>query len=233
MASLAGATDVYGAGYLKNLFVSFMSGNTTMLGVALGTGDWSRAGLVASLLGLFVGGAAAGAALGTLSGRWHAPAVSCAVALGLAVPLLWPGGAVPVFTAAMGALNGAMNRVGQASIGLTYVTGTLVKFGQGIGNTLCGKPNGWSWLWQAPMWLSLLAGAVAATVLRHTLGSDVIWPLPCYALVVSAAAAFASGSEGASPGVAEPAENKVDVPRLSGKAFAQQDAVRSNCAGLM
>ena len=39
MASLAGATDVYGIAHLHGLFVSFMSGNTTTLGVALGHGD--------------------------------------------------------------------------------------------------------------------------------------------------------------------------------------------------
>lgn len=198
MASLAGATDVYGLGILHDLFVSFMSGNTTTLGVALGHGDWGRAGFILELVGLFVAGAAAGAALGEVSGQQHAPAVALAVALVLTVPVLRPGWTVPAFTLAMGTLNASMDRVGQASISLTYVTGTLVKFGQGIGHALCGKPHAWSWAWQAPMWLSLLAGAVAATLVRQRLGAEVVWPLPAYALALGIAA-LAGGRSRAEP----------------------------------
>ena len=188
LASLAGATDVYGLAQLQNLFVSFMSGNTTVLGVALGHGDWSRAGFIFGLVGLFVAGAAAGAVLAEASGEWHAPAVTLAVALALAVPTVRPDWAAASFTFAMGALNASMTRLGHAAISLTYVTGTLVKFGQGIGRTLCGQPHGWSWAWQAPMWLSLLAGAVAATLVRQQLGAGALWPLPAYALVLGIAA---------------------------------------------
>ena len=38
MAFLAGATDVYGPSRLRGLFVSFMSGNTTMFGKAISSG---------------------------------------------------------------------------------------------------------------------------------------------------------------------------------------------------
>lgn len=184
MASLAGATDVYGLGRLHDLYVSFMSGNTTMLGMALGRGDWLRVGLICGLVGLFVAGAAAGAALAELAGRHQAGAVAMAVAAILTVPLLQPHWTVAAFVLAMGALNASMNRVGQVGISLTYVTGTLVKLGQGLGRALCGKPDGWSWLWQAPMWASLLAGAVLATVVRQRLGTETLWPLPVLAVVL-------------------------------------------------
>ena len=186
LASLAGATDVYGVGLLQDLFVSFMSGNTTLLGVALGQGDRVRFRLIVGLIATFVAGATAGAALSELTGRRHAAAVTIAVASVLAIPLLWPVWAVPSLVVAMGALNASMNHVGQASISLTYVTGTLVKFGQGIGRTVCGKRDDWSWMWQAPMWGSLLTGAVAATVLRKHLG-PAFWPLPAYALAIGVA----------------------------------------------
>ena len=42
MAFLAGATDAYGFVELRGLYVSFMSGNTTMLGMALGGGGLAR-----------------------------------------------------------------------------------------------------------------------------------------------------------------------------------------------
>ncbi len=206
MALLAGATDVYGLAILRDLFVSFMSGNTTMLGVALGQADWSRARLIAVIIALFVAGAAAGAAIGEASGRHHAPSVALAVALVLAAPLLRPGWTMPAFVLAMGALNASMTRIGEASISLTYVTGTLVKFGQGIGHTLCGKPHSWSWMWQAPMWCSLLAGAVAATLVRQLLGAQALWPLPAYALILGIAA-LATGREGRSHVTTAPAES--------------------------
>lgn len=194
MAFLAGATDVYGLARLHDLYVSFMSGNTTMLGVAIGGGDWGRAGSIAGLVGLFVAGAAVGAALAVAAGGWHAAAVALAVAAALAVPLVWPSWTVAAFVLAMGALNASMNHLGPTAISLTYVTGTLVKLGQGLGRALCGRPEGWAWLWQAPMWLCLLAGAASAVVLGRRLGADVLWPLPSLALVLSLGA-LAQGRE--------------------------------------
>ncbi|MBV9750672.1 MAG: DUF1275 family protein [Acetobacteraceae bacterium] len=183
MAFLAGATDVCGLSRLRDLFVSFMSGNTTMLGLALGSGDWPRGALILEIVGLFVAGAAAGAALESLGNRPHAAVVTCVVTLVLAVPLIQPRWTVAALVLAMGALNAAMSRVGEVTVSLTYVTGTLVKFGQGLGRTLCGTPGGWVWLWQLPMWLSLLAGATAAAVVERRFGGEAYWwPLPALAL---------------------------------------------------
>jgi len=186
MACLAGATDVCGLLRLRDLFVSFMSGNTTMLGVALGHGDWKRAGLIAGVVGLFVAGATAGAVLGTLAGRWHMPAVATAVAAMLCVPLLYPDWMPWALTLAMGMLNAAISRVSGVSVGLTYVTGTLVKLGQGIGHALLGR-GGRDWALQAPLWLSLLAGAVAAGAAQWT-GQEPPWPLPVLAAALAVAA---------------------------------------------
>ena len=167
MAALAGATDVYGISLLRDLSVSFMSGNTTLLGIALGQGNWPRAALISGLIACFVAGAAAGAALGEAGGRHHRVCVIVAVALVLVIPSIAPKWAASCLVASMGALNASMNRVGEAGVTLTYVTGTLVKLGQGIGRALCGKLDGWSWIRQAPMWGSLLAGP---------------WVRPCFAI---------------------------------------------------
>ena len=187
MAFLAGATDVTGLRLLHDLFVSFMSGNTTMLGVAIGGGDWSRSSVILGLIGPFVAGAAFGAVLAKLGGTRHAALVALVVAGLLAVPLLWPGATATMLVLAMGTLNASMTRVGAVSVGLTYVTGTLVKLGEGLGRALCGDAGGWTWLWQAPMWLSLLAGAVVATAMGREFG-EAIWPLPATALVLAGAA---------------------------------------------
>ena len=186
MAFLAGATDVCGVARLRELYVSFMSGNTTMLGMALGQGEAKHAGFIAGLIALFVAGAALGAIVASIAGRWHAAAVAACVAVVLAVPLVRPGWSVDAFVLAMGALNAAMTTAGQTSVSLTYVTGTLVKFGQSLGQRLCGMPGDWAWLWHGAMWLSLLAGVTAAAFVEHRFGS-IIWPLPALAALLASA----------------------------------------------
>lgn len=184
MAFLAGATDVYGLAKLRDLYVSFMSGNTTMLGVALGTGDPARAATIAVLVGLFVIGAACGAVLANVFGRFQTPAVISVVSIVLCVPLLVPSWTAYAFVLAMGSLNAAISKVGAASVSLTFVTGALVKFGQGLGNWLIGQRADMSWLVQAAMWGSLLAGSCAAAFVRH-LGVDRPWPLPLLGILLA------------------------------------------------
>jgi len=190
MAFLAGATDVYGLAGSHNLYVSFMSGNTTMLGLSLGDGDFARSASVALLIGLFISGAAAGAVLSNLSGRFHAPFVILVVSIMLCVPLVIPNWTVFAFVLAMGALNATMSNVGSANVSLTFVTGALVKFGQGLGNSLNGHRAETPWLLQAPMWASLLAGSCTAALIRHV-GIGQPWPLPLLGFLL-ATMSFAS-----------------------------------------
>jgi uncharacterized membrane protein YoaK (UPF0700 family) len=79
LAGMAGFVDA--AGYLSagGYFVSFMSGNTTRLGVALGTG--AGAALPALLIAGFVAGVTAGALVALRAGPWRKPAVLALVAL--------------------------------------------------------------------------------------------------------------------------------------------------------
>lgn len=184
LAALAGATDVYGLGALHGLYVSFMSGNTTMLGMSLGSGDWTQATVTAGWIGVFVAGAALGAVIGDVAGRWQTPAVTLAVAALLAMPLAEPRSTAASLLLAMGALNASMSRVGNVGVSLTYMTGALVKLGQGLGKALRGNLADRSWIWQAPMWVSLLGGAMGATWLRSQLGVEAIWPLSTLAAAI-------------------------------------------------
>ncbi len=187
MAFLAGATDAYGFMELRGLYVSFMSGNTTMLGMALGGGGLARSAAIALLIGMFVVGAAAGEVLFNVAGRFGSVAVPLMVSVLLCIPLAIPGWTVSALVLAMGALNAAMSKVGSASVSLTYVTGALVKFGQGVGNWLTGRRADLSWLLQAPMWTSLLAGSVAAVTVQR-LGAEWPWPLPVIGLLLTTCA---------------------------------------------
>src|SRR6202045_3544217 len=60
LSALAGYVDAIGFLQLGGLFVSFMSGNSTRLGVSLAQAKWSGAGRALGLIGLFVAGATAG-----------------------------------------------------------------------------------------------------------------------------------------------------------------------------
>jgi uncharacterized membrane protein YoaK (UPF0700 family) len=168
LTALAGAVDARGATVLKDLYVSFMSGNTTALGRALADGDWGRAGLIAEIVAAFVAGAAAGTVLASVAGAYRLASVTLCVGiiLGLSGPFDAPS--IPLLTFAMGGLNAALQHVGGLTIRITYVTGTLVKLGQGVGRLLCGDTGHWRWAEQATLWPAMLAGVVLTAGLQST-----------------------------------------------------------------
>jgi uncharacterized membrane protein YoaK (UPF0700 family) len=190
MAFLAGATDVCGFARLRDLFVSFMSGNTTMLGFAIGHGDIGRVGTIAGLIGLFAAGAFLGTIIAVASGRRHGGVVTLVVAVLLLVAACLPAVTVASLALAMGVLNAAMQRAGATGVSLTYVTGALVKFAQGLAHAVCGQRGDRTWPLQGVLWLALLAGAALATVALGWLGDITLFALPALALLLAAATAL-------------------------------------------
>ncbi len=69
LAALAGMVDAVGFLRLGKLFVSFMSGNTTQLAIAIGSGQFAGAGLILEIIVLFVAGAAAGQLIAHAAGQ--------------------------------------------------------------------------------------------------------------------------------------------------------------------
>jgi len=187
LAALAGMVDVIGYLHLKGLFISFMSGNSTQLAAALGQGDFAGATAIAELIGLFVIGAAAGQMLAYFTGRWHMTAVLIGVGLLLAVAAVLRTAPEPMVFA-MGAMNAAMHRAGKIPVSLTFVTGLLVRFGQGLGNFLSGRVTGWSWLAQAAPWVGMIAGATIGAAAYMGIGEQAIW------LPIALAVALSAGS---------------------------------------
>ncbi|WP_031308607.1 YoaK family protein [Sphingobium sp. C100] len=177
LAALAGMVDALGLLKLGGLFVSFMSGNSTRLAVTL-TARNDIAIRAAGLIGAFLCGVVMGALAAAVAGRWRKQAV---LALTLALLLLSacltmvPGMALTLaMAAAMGAVNNVFQRNGEVSIGVTYMTGALVKAGQAIAATLTGGPR-WGWLPHLLLWCSLIAGAVAGTALFASLQLGALW----------------------------------------------------------
>ena len=196
IAALAGFVDSLGFLKLGGPFVSFMSGNSTRLAVGVASGD--RIGLVAALLiAAFVTGVVAGALLGEAAGRWRKQAVLGLVTfllllastlamrgLSLAPPTL-------LMAFAMGAANNVFQRDGEVSIGVTYMTGTLVKLGQKLAAALTGGPP-FEWVPYLLLWGALIAGAVAGAAAYPWLGLHALWIASGFAMALLAAA-FALG----------------------------------------
>jgi uncharacterized membrane protein YoaK (UPF0700 family) len=174
LAGLAGMVDAIGFIRLHHLFVSYMSGNSTQFAVAVGRGSFAEAGPILTLIALFVVGAAGGQLTAHVAGRRHLTAVLAAVAVLLAAAAIFDSAPVPMVLA-MGALNAAMHRAGNITVSLTFVTGTLVRFGQGLGDFLAGRADGWGWVAQALAWVGLIAGAIAAGAAHMRIGAAVAW----------------------------------------------------------
>jgi len=174
LAALAGIVDTVGYLHLGGLFISFMSGNSTQLAAALGLRNFNQAGVIAELIGLFVAGATAGEMLAAFTGRWHMTWVLGAVA-GLLALTASSAMAPEPMVFAMGALNAAMHRAGSLPVSLTFVTGVLVRFGQGLGNFLMRRASGWGWLEQAVLWIGLMVGATIGSILYLRIGAAAIW----------------------------------------------------------
>ena len=186
LAGLAGAVDACGLFLLKDLFVSFMSGNTTSMAAAAARGDWVRVGLIGGIVATFVVGTAAGTVLGVLVGRRHVPVVILAAAAVLLIPVVAPAWGVLAMTFAMGMLNATINQAGTVQVSVTYITGTLAKIGRGLGLLLCGRVRDWVWLEQGVPWLGLVAGAVLATVSLIRIGEVTLIALPVAAALIGA-----------------------------------------------
>jgi uncharacterized membrane protein YoaK (UPF0700 family) len=191
LAGLAGAVDACGFFILKDLYVSFMSGNTTSMAAALAKGDLARVRLIAGIIGAFVTGVAVGTVLGVLAGRRHAPVGILAVAGVLTVPVAAASWSIPAMTFAMGMLNATIHQAGPVEVSLTYITGTLAKLGKGIGLLLCGRVRDLTWLEQAVPFLGLVAGAALATFSFTRIGAETMVALPVIAVLVAAATWFA------------------------------------------
>lgn len=187
LSFLAGMTDAIG--FLRaGDFLSFMSGNTTRLAIAIGEGHGGDIARLAAILLVFVTGNATGVILVRTTGERQWPLLmAVTVVTGLVAAL---AGAAPspwsylplVF--AMGMLNAAVDTVAGHPIGLTYVTGALSRFGKGLGRFLCGERRG-GFLVQMLPWIGMLTGAVTGVFLLQAWQETAIWAIGATALLLT------------------------------------------------
>jgi uncharacterized membrane protein YoaK (UPF0700 family) len=190
LSALAGYVDGIGFLHLGGLFVSFMSGNSTRMGVSLAEGQWLNAAEALGLIALFVIGAAAGSLIVLGRGANRQPWLLLAEAALLAAAALcyafgFSNAAVAAIVLAMGLENAVFQIDGGAGLGLTYVTGALVKVGQLIAEALTGGRR-WGWASNLLLWAALVAGSMCGALAYHWINLAAIWFGAAAALGLSA-----------------------------------------------
>ena len=178
LALLAGFVDAIGFLLTGGLFVSFMSGNSTRLAVGLAMGQ-TVAALAAMLIASFVAGVVFGSLVGP---RW--PVIRTSLPLALVALLLASSSILAAagqdelllipLAMAMGCANTVFQRDGDVTIGVTYMTGALVRLGQRLAHALRGGRR-WDWLPFLLLWSGLVSGATAGALMFAQAGSQSLW----------------------------------------------------------
>lgn len=178
LSALAGLVDVVAFLSLGGFFAAFMSGNTTRLALGI-NGNWTEAAIAASLILSFLVGIIAATLIGHRFARRRQPAILLLVAALLALcsliaaPGWWPP--LLLLAAAMGALNTLFERDGEVSVGLTYMTGTLVRLGQQIARAIDGQGSRDDWVRYLLLWASFLGGGLIGVGLYARIGLATLW----------------------------------------------------------
>lgn len=184
----AGFTDAVGFIVFAGLYVSFMSGDATQLGVKLGAGDMGPAAMFLAAQLLFLIGAGAGRVI-TIRTRQHRRRVllaAVAAFLLLAAALGGAGLLAAAFIAAvlgMGVQNAVLHQENQVPVG-TMLTGTLVRLGENLVDRLHGKPA--PLLDNAGQWLGFVGGATLGAI-AHAFVHAWAFLVPAIAAAVMAA----------------------------------------------
>ena len=175
LAALAGYVDAHGFLFMRGLYVSFMSGNSTRLSTEIGRADWHAAATTAGLIGAFVFGVVLGQLIAARNVALDLAAVG--ILLAAAGALYWlgfPSAVTAVMAMAMGMENCALERDGDVTLSLTYVTGTLVKLGRGLAAAL-QRQDALGWLPYLLLWVGFSLGGVTGAIVFGTWGLNGVW----------------------------------------------------------
>lgn len=186
ITAMAGFVDGVGFVHFGGYFLSFMSGNSTRSSAALMTGDITGWITAMSLVSSFVAGVVVATLLTAPLAALRRP-----VALYLSAALLLTAAATAIIqphltalllAAAMGVVNVSYTRSGEVSLGLTYMTGTLVKLGQALGGAILGLVTGSNqgvsrllWLRYAVLWAMITVGSLGGVLAYLHLGLGSLW----------------------------------------------------------
>jgi uncharacterized membrane protein YoaK (UPF0700 family) len=180
LAALAGFVDALAFTSLGGFFASFMSGNSTRLGVGLGRGGWDVAAISIALVLSFVSGVILASIVARARPRHDRPMVMALVTVLLvagAAAAPWAPGTIVVLllAMAMGAENATIQRDGEVAVGLTYMTGSLVRLGQNLAGALMGDADRWAWVPYLLLWVGFVAGVILGAGAQLSYGLHALW----------------------------------------------------------
>lgn len=198
LSLIAGFVDAVGWITFGGVFLAFMSGNTTRMGVEAMRGDGAAALQAGLPILAFLAGAVLGAILRRHAGLAALLATEAAL-LATAAALIasagpWQGGGMPL-AVAMGAQNLARQQAGPAVLGGTFITGTLVGLGQALADRAWAAAVA-----QASGWLALLAGILAGAAAMAVAGASPALAAAALALLLMLPLLGATGTRAAKPG---------------------------------
>lgn len=194
LAALAGYIDALGFLSLGGVFVSFMSGNSTRFAVGVTDNiNWKIGLMPVVTIVLFVVGVMCGRIIRhfrkTLPSTSILVFMSCALAAaGFLYEFHTNAVAISLMVLAMGAANNVFVKEGEVSIGVTYMTGTLVRLGQRLAGKLLGEKEN-NWVPYLLLWMGLIGGAILGSLSYQYYGLHSIWAGCMICLVLTLASA--------------------------------------------
>ncbi|MDE1568620.1 YoaK family protein [Aquabacter sp. P-9] len=175
LTGLAGFLDAAAFVQFDHLYVSFMSGNSTHLGLTLAGWDIPRMLAVLAVICAFVAGSAAGTWIadhheGQFSARVLAleAVLLCAAMAAALASLSLP--CVMIVALTMGLQNVLHQAVCGVDVGKGFVTGMLFHLGQSLARLVSGKAKVGHVLTSLFNWLAFVAGAAAGALALPAIG---------------------------------------------------------------
>jgi uncharacterized membrane protein YoaK (UPF0700 family) len=190
LLAIAGFVDAIGFLTLGHLFVSFASGNSTQFAIAIGGVSVSNASSAGALVGLFVVGVVGGRTLAIAAKDWRRPAILIAETLLLGAAALVPLSglrAAFLMALAMGAQNAVVHQAGRTRTSVTYVTGTLVSFGERLADALFSAGPAAACIPYLIFWTALVCGGAAGGIAHAEYGIRAL-VIPTAGVLILAAA---------------------------------------------
>lgn len=166
--TLAGFLDAVGYNKLNHLYVSFMSGNSTHLGMSLAVGSWGDVTSAALLIFTFVAGTIAGtlildAAARPLLAILAGELLLCAVGLVLVIAGMAEF-ALTLIALMMGMQNVIHQNINGTDAGKGFITGALFGLGQSLARVFRGKESLVKAGVYASTWLFFILGVLCGTL---------------------------------------------------------------------
>lgn len=161
---LAGFIDSIGYLGLGKVYLSFMSGNSTKLGIALFEADYALWAATGTVVLLFIAGAFVGTFITESWWKWHLTLiliVECVLFLfAIMLSILFHTQYIifPI-AMAMGMQNTMHQMVAHADVGKGFVSGTLFGIGQALAKAARGKAPASEWAVLALSWFIFVIGA--------------------------------------------------------------------------